>query len=334
MSESYDVDIIILSLNRVEETIEAVASALSQESVAKRVIVLDQGSNPDQLERLQAFCSGKPVHLEIGRENLGVAGGRNKATSLGSAPYIIALDNDAEFADPFCAKRAVEYLRSHPDLAAIGFQILTYSTREIDESSWGYPAAIRHRWNEEFDTTKFIGAGHAIVRKHFEAAGGYDARLFFYWEETDLCFRFINMGFRIRYVPQIKILHKVSPEKRVSWTGGRYYYLVRNRLYMFDKCGTPLPVTMAFALGYVVKGMVNGVVDQVPRALVDAAKFCWLFRRETKDRRLHRLSQAARAYIAQHDTRYRGSFLRRLRMELLGRLPGRQDKPSPAAGRS
>jgi GT2 family glycosyltransferase len=334
VSEPYDVDIIILSLNRVEETTQAIGSALNQEGVLKRVIVLDQGSHPDQLETLKEFCRDKPVHLEIGRENLGVAGGRNKASSLGTAPCIIALDNDAEFADAFSAKTAVDYLKGHPGLAAIGFQILTYSTREIDESSWGYPAAIRHRWNEEFDTTKFIGAGHAIVRKHFEAAGGYDDRLFFYWEETDLCFRFINMGFTIRYVPQIKVLHKVSPEKRVSWDGGRYYYLVRNRLYLFDKYGAMPAVTFAFALGYLVKGLVNGVADQVPRAIADALKLSWRFRRETKDRRLYRMSAAARAYIGEHDTKLRGSWLHRVRVELLGRLPGRRSKPSPAAGRS
>jgi len=334
MSESYDVDIIILSFNRVDETIEAIASALAQDGIKKQVLVLDQGSNPDQLAKLQAFCQGKPVHLEIGRENLGVAGGRNRITALGQAPYIIALDNDAEFDDPFSAKRAVDYLRAHSDLAAIGFQILTYSVREIDESSWGYPAAIRHRWNEEFDATKFIGAGHAIVRKHFDAVGGYDDRLFFCWEETDLCYRFINMGLKIRYVPSIKILHKVSPEKRVSWDGGRYYYLVRNRLYLFEKYGTLLPVTLLFALGYLIKGRANNVLDQVPRAIADAFKLSARFRRETSDRRLYRLSPAARFYISEHDTKLRGSIFRRLKAELLGRLPGQQSKATPAPGRS
>lgn len=334
MSGDLEVDIIILAFNRVDETIDAIASALAQEGIAKRVLVLDQGSNPDQRDKLKAFCAGKPVHLEIGRENLGVAGGRNRVTSLGQAPYIIALDNDAEFMDSFTAKRAVDYLKANPGLAAIGFQILNYTTREIDESSWGYPSAIRHRWNEEFDTTKFIGAGHAIVRKHFEAAGAYDDRLFFCWEEFDLCYRFINMGFKIRYVPSIKILHKVSPEKRVAWDGGRYYYLVRNRLYIFEKYGTPLPVTLTFALGYLVKGAANGVLGQVPRAIADALKLAQRFRRETADRRLYRLSAAARSYIDEHDTKLRGSLLRRLKGELLGRLPGQDGKATPAAGRS
>jgi GT2 family glycosyltransferase len=322
VTESYDVDIIILSLNRVGETIEAIASAIAQEGITKRVLVLDQGSQADQREKLVAYCKDKPVHLELGQENLGVAGGRNKVTSLGTAPCIIALDNDAEFADTLCCKRAVDYLRSHPELGAIGFQILTYSTGEIDESSWGSPAAIRHRWNEEFDTTKFVGAGHAIMRRHFEAAGGYDDRLFFYWEETDFCYRLINMGLHIRYVPQIKILHKVSPEKRVSWDGGRYYYMVRNKLYMLQKYGALLPVTLAYAAGYLVKGRVNGVLDQVPRAIGDSFKLSRRFYRETPDLRLFRLSQAAKSYVADHDTKLRGSLLRRLRKELLGRLPG------------
>jgi GT2 family glycosyltransferase len=242
---------------------------------------------------------------------------------MGRAPYVIALDNDAEFVDELMAKRAVDYLQANPGLAAIGFQILSYFTRDIDESSWGYPIAIRHRWNEEFDTVKFVGAGHCIVRKHFEAADAYDDRLFFGWEEADLCYRFINMGLRIRYVPQIKILHKVSPEKRVSWDGGRYYYIVRNRLYLYAKYGASFPVVLAFAFGYLIKGAANGVLGQVPRAIVDCFKMTSRFRRETPDRRLYDLSPAAREYIAAHDLRLRGSIFKRLRKELLGRLPGR-----------
>ena len=45
--EAYDADIIILSLNRLAETIEAIQSALAQRGVAFHVTVLDQGSAPE-----------------------------------------------------------------------------------------------------------------------------------------------------------------------------------------------------------------------------------------------------------------------------------------------
>ena len=100
MTKSYDVDVIILSWNRAEDTIEAIKSALNQEGVARQVIIVDQGSNEETLDALEGFLLDKQdiVFRKMGR-NLGVPGGRNVATGLGKAPYIVALDNDAEFGD-------------------------------------------------------------------------------------------------------------------------------------------------------------------------------------------------------------------------------------------
>ncbi len=44
----------------------------------------------------------------------------------------------------------------------------------------------------------------------WEQAGGYDAKLFFCWEEFDFCLRAIALGWRIRYRGDIVIRHKVS----------------------------------------------------------------------------------------------------------------------------
>lgn len=315
------VDINILSLNRARETVAAIESALAQEGVAKRVWVLDQGSDADNLAILEVFCAGKDVHLEKLRKNLGVAGGRNYLARLGRAPYIVALDNDAIFADRQTVQRAVSYLESHPELAAIGFQILNYTTREIDELSWGYPKAIRGRWNEPFDTIKFVGAGHALVRKHFEAVGGYDERLFFYLEELDLGYRLINHGLKIRYVPEIKIYHNVSPELRVRWDGGRFYYLVRNRLYINAKHGASPLITAGYAAGYMLKGVYNGVLGQALRGVWDALGMIARYRRETPDWRRKCPSAAARGYIVEHDGKLRGSIFSRMRQELFAKLP-------------
>lgn len=317
-------DIIILSLNRANDTIAAIESALRQQDIDCAIWVLDQGSDPDNLARLEAFCRGKPVHLEKSPVNLGVAGGRNKQTALGKAPYIIALDNDAIFADETTVRRAVDYLSARPDLGAIAFQILNFTTGQNDEYSWGYPKAVRHLWNSEFDTIKFVGAGHAIKRAEFERAGGYDDRLFFCFEELDLCYRFLNLGLKIRYVPSVKVLHRVSPELRVSWTGTRFYYLVRNRLYIHLKYGGGLPGLAMLAGGYLAKGAYNGVLGQAVRALRDLPGLYGRFRRETPDRTLYRMTPWATAYIDAQDTQLRGSLWHRLKLELFARLPSQQ----------
>jgi GT2 family glycosyltransferase len=291
-----DVDVIILSWNRPEDVVAAIASALQQVGVSRRVLVVDQGSDPENLARVERFVDGRAdVSLQRLERNVGVAGGRNIATSLGHGRYVVALDSDAEFADSAALARTVAHLDANPELAAIGFRIDNYFTGENDALSWDYPG---HAPEERFFTTRFIGAGHAIRRGAFETAGGYDDRLFFCGEELDLCYRMLNLGYRIEYFPDVRIRHKVSPEQRVAWERGRYFFTVRNGLYTSYKFGIPLPRLVLGAAAFLVRGAFNGVGGSALRGLGGAIRLCVAYARSPEDKRLYRLSPRTWDYIA------------------------------------
>jgi GT2 family glycosyltransferase len=324
LSNGPEVDIIILSMDRVDDTIAAIESALAQKRVLQKIWVVDQGSSSETIERLQRYvASRQAVHLEIAGRNLGIPGGRNLATQLGCAPYVVALDNDAEFCSENEVALAIERLESDPGLAAIGFRILNFYSKADDERSWGYPKSLKALSDREFLTTRFIGAGHALRRTAFEAVGGYDASLFFYWEELDVSYRLINAGYRILYAPRVAIFHKVSPEHRVSWTNGRFYYRVRNRLYIEYKYGGRIPYLIVRATAYILTGLYNRVASQAVRGVWDAIGMCRRYTRTCRTRAASRLSADAHRYIFDNDIRYRGGLWRRLRLELFAKLPGR-----------
>ena len=95
-----DVDVVILSWNRPDDTLAAIASAAAQEGVRQRLLIVDQGSAPENLRRLEDYLAGIPdARLRKLGRNAGVAGGRNLAAAMGDAPYIVALDSDAVFKD-------------------------------------------------------------------------------------------------------------------------------------------------------------------------------------------------------------------------------------------
>ncbi len=292
------VDFIILSWDRADETIAAIDSARSQTGVAGSVIVVDQGSDPGNLARVRAYAAGADdVSLvELGR-NLGVAAGRNVATRLGRAPFVVAIDNDAEFADERCALRAIRLLESDPTLAVIAFRILNYDTCEDEDSSWGYPSGLWELRGNSFFTSRFVGAGHAIRRSAFESVGGYDDDLFFACEEIDLGLRLINAGYRIKYDASIRVLHKVSPEARLKWGTGRFYYSVRNRLYIHYKTGSSLWRMARYAAGRLLNASRNGHTRECLLAFRDAAAMSWRYRPDDAQRRLGRLRREARAYV-------------------------------------
>jgi len=272
------VDVIILSWNRPEDTIAAIASAAEQEGVSKRVLIVDQGSEPENLKQLEDYLVGVPcATLRKLGHNVGVAGGRNIASAMGNAPYIVALDSDAIFTDGYALATAVAHMDARPQLCATAFRITNYFTGENDATSWDYPPGCRP--DTGFPTTRFIGAGHAMRRDVFNSVGMYDERLFFCGEEIDLSYRMLNAGYRIAYVPEVSIRHKVSPEHRVLWGRGRYYYTVRNSLYSAYKFGTPLPRLLLGAAAFVLRGWRNRIPLAALRGLFDAVDMCQAYRK-------------------------------------------------------
>lgn len=317
-----DADVVILAMDRAEETLAAIASSRAQRGVAKHVWIADQGSRKEALAQFAEAVRDAPdatlVRLD---RNHGVAGGRNRATALGAARVVFALDNDAEFATRETLAQAVAALDAEPDIAALACRILVHATGEDDLSSWGYPPRLLPRAAESFDVATFVGAGHALRRADFEAAGCYDEALFFTWEEFDLALRLINMGRRIRYRGDIAVRHKVSPEARVAWSGTRWHHYVRNRLYVAMKQGaSPLALLPRF-LAYQVKGARNGVLAQGLSAGPAALAMARRFRPAPESAHLYGNTPRARDYLARTDAAHRGGMLARLRGEVLGGLP-------------
>ncbi len=331
-ARDYAADVVILALDRAEETVEAIASARAQVGVDKHVWIADQGSRPENLARLAEAVRGAPdatlVRLD---RNWGVAGGRNRVMALGHGRVVFALDNDAEFDGPDTLARAVAALDEDASLAAVGCRILVHATGEDDLSSWGYPASLLPRAGQSFDAVTFVGAGHAIRRADFARCGGYDDALFFCWEEYDFCLRAIALGRRIRYRGDIAVRHKVSPERRFAWSGTRWFHFVRNRLYIEMKFGASPAALLPRFLAYLVKGAHNGVPVQGLRAGPAAIRMARAFRPAPGTEALYRLDEAARDYIARNDTAHRGGLVRRIRTEVLSRLPGAARMPAAGA---
>jgi GT2 family glycosyltransferase len=139
--------------------------------------------------------------------------------------------------------------------------------------------------------------------------------LFFCWEEYDFCLRAITRFWRVRYRGDIVIRHKVSPERRVSWAGDRWFHFVRNRIYIGRKNGQSWLELLPRMAGYCVKGARNGWTRDTLRALWAAFGMARRVSHTT-------LPPVSRDYLYRTDFVWRGGMLTRLRREVLATLPG------------
>ncbi|HLF31923.1 MAG TPA: glycosyltransferase [Xanthomonadales bacterium] len=307
------IDVVVLSLDRLRDTHECIDSVLAQDHPQVRLWVLDQGSEQATVASLRqrALADGFCI-AEVGR--IGVAAGRNRGYRMGQAPVIVALDNDAVLSDAGVLTRVEQRFASDPKLGALAFAVHDYNLGGPDAGSWGYPWPIASHFDQEFLAARFCGAGHAVSRAAFEASQGYDEQLFFFGEELDLSWALISLGYEIRYVPEIAVRHKSSQEQRISWAGGRYYYNVRNMLYLHRKYWNDPWMLVEYAFGYLLKGLGNGFTRETIKGLKDGLLMQYHGEASPK------LSAAAREYILAHEYAPRGSAWRRFRHEVVLRL--------------
>jgi GT2 family glycosyltransferase len=315
------VDVVILSWHRTADTVEAVHSVLGQRGVQPQVWLVDQGSGVDALLVLRTLADRHPeVHLVSLGHNVGVPAGRNIGSQLGTAPVIVGLDNDAVLDGPDVLKLVLVRFRESPSLGALAFRILDRATGLDDELAWVHPRSRSpHR---PFPAARFCGAAHALRRAAFESCRGYDEALFFYWEETDLSRRLLDRGYGIEYMPTARAFHSLSAEARLSWRGGRYYYCVRNRLYVEHRYGLSHASLVTLALGYVVKGCRNGLASEGIRGVAAAIR---LSAQQRHNRPRTSLLPSTRAYLREREGFHGNSLIEQCRAAL-SRLP-----PDPAS---
>jgi len=310
----YDADIIILTTGRLAATLEALASASRQAHVHSYVALLDQGTDAAARARYaEIFAGSTTAGFFVSDTNLGVGGGRNFLSNIGHGDIIVALDNDAVFADPFVVFDALRIFEQTPRLGAMAFRIMDATGQKLDDASWGFPQSLMPHARKKFTTTTFVGAGHAIRRAAWDDAGPYDDSLFFTWEEYDFCLRAIARHWHIEYHGDLAVFHKLAPEARLRWQAGRTRLYVRNRLIIARKWGASwLSLTPRIA-GYAVKGALNGACLT---ALAGATAAIWRDARTPK----RKMPASMRRYLTEHEQAHRGKLLGRIGPEIFTRL--------------
>lgn len=209
------VSYLLITRDRFADLEEALASIQEQSYPHIEVVVVDNDSNQDAY-RAFARRHAHEGNLRIYRadRNLGVCGGRNYGLERVQGDIIITLDDDAVLTDSAVTERVLARFHKDRGVGVLAFRILRYADGTLEEGA--FPCKDKKRpSDEEFETTWFIGAGHAIRREVYYEVGFYRDYSPYGHEELDLSIRIVDAGWRIIYFPAAEILHKKTPTSRV-----------------------------------------------------------------------------------------------------------------------
>ena len=250
---------IIINFNNTIDTIACLESfcRAKLEDLDFDIYLLDNGSKLQIAESdLLPFQKQLSIKLFNLDQNYGFAEGNNiglkEAQKIGYDYYVL-LNNDTELVDD-SVKRMFLYMDTHPDFGVGGMVNYYYSDPKIVwqagakflKKRFDYrQVLVTDNNSNEFTEVDYVPGSSFFIRKEvIDTIGLLDPCYFAYREEADYCWRAKQAGFKVGFLPNTIILHKVG---KSSTSLIKQYLRFRNELYFCSKFGNKVDFLIVYA---------------------------------------------------------------------------------------
>jgi GT2 family glycosyltransferase len=228
-----DLSICILTRNQPDLLRRCVTSCLGEikrEGIASEIVIIDNASwdgSPQQAASLSPL-----VRVIRNEDNLGFSKANNIGIRASSGKYVLILNDDTEFR-PGALRLLMASLDANPSLGGVGPKFLNSDgSFQRGNAPKRFPrlrGIVSELLNldlvfEKFPLTRDLltnrrdenrgGEAEQIDcacllarREALEAVGLFDEEFYFLFEDTDLCYRLKQAGWKLWYVPDAQITH-------------------------------------------------------------------------------------------------------------------------------
>lgn len=219
-----------------------VLRCLGEQTRPVDVVLVDNGSGDESVELARRELPEARI-VELGR-NLGFGPAINRAVAERPADPVILLNNDAA-PEPRFVEALLDGLGE--GVGSVAGVLLQERAPELIDSAGvvadatlmgfdhlhGEPATAAATAADPLGPT-----GGAALYRHaaFEAVGGFDERIFLYYEDLDLALRMAATGSRCRLAPEARALHAYSASLGAA-SGEKYARTGWSRGYMLRRYG-------------------------------------------------------------------------------------------------
>jgi len=244
------VPIIIVTYNN-EETIDTCLTSLLRtklEGVEMKVIIVDNSSKDSTRKKILKH-EGEISEIMLLDRNHGYPGAiirPHNSIEGKHYKYFVLLNPDTIVTENWLSE-LISVMEEDPKIGAAQSLLLNMDG-SVDSAGGfvnllGYPIELfkGERLTFEKRLARYVEIGYAkgaasIFRlEAYVRAGGFDERFFFYYDETDLCYRIRRLGYKVVLVPRSIVYHKGLGSKVPSKELFVLYYMERNKLLFLLK---------------------------------------------------------------------------------------------------
>ncbi len=231
--------IVIVNWNRSDLTLACIEAVRRHTAgIAYEVIVVDNGSEPADKERLRAFSAAPDCTLIALNQNLYFGEANNIGAERGRGAYLLLLNNDVMVADGY-ALALLEALRTAAAAGAVGPKFVYPDGRPQEFGGYVRPDGwtVQHGKTEP-PAPAIAGPGLHIVdycsaaclmlrRDVFLAMGGFDPLYDpAYFEDVDLMFRLRSRGLFTYLCGDVTVVHEENATAQSVWDRQRRLGLI------------------------------------------------------------------------------------------------------------
>jgi len=220
MAELIDVSVVIVSRDRKELLGKAMDSVISQNYPKEKIelIIVDDGSTKNNL---RDFVLGKKKLFEnvvyLRQQPSGPAAGRNFGASKASGKFILFTDNDC-LLEKNWVKESLAFF-SEKEVVCFEGRIITDTKRNLFTNA-----------PENLSGGKFMTANMGFRKDAFMKLKGFNEKLGFWREDTELAFRAMETG-KVPFAEKAVVYH---PLRKEPWQNVfRYLNFLRNEWLVF-----------------------------------------------------------------------------------------------------
>ena len=249
-----DITVAVVSYNTcalLRQCLRSLEARQADGEAALEIVVADNASADGSAAMVRTEFPGVRVR-EMG-ENSGFGRANNAALTGARGRCVCLVNSDAEV-QPGALRDALAYLDAHPKVGAAGGQLLWPDGRE--QPSWSRdptpgsvlaeqlflpPPRLPALPPEGGDVPQVCGAFVVIRRAAWEAVGGFDSHYFMYNEDVDLNLRLRRAGWRVVFLPAVRITHHLGASSAAGWAARARTVSAYNasRVYYFAQHSGP-----------------------------------------------------------------------------------------------